>query len=286
MYSYSIIIPHKNIPDLLQRCLDTIPRREDVQIIVVDDNSDSEIGDFKNFPGINDPYVEIYFTKEGKGAGYARNVGLEHAKGKWVLFADADDMFLDNIGNYLDRCKNLNYELIVFNYVSKRLSGELRYMDSLDSSNFRALLFKKCFPWCKIISKIFLDTYNIRSQEVLWSNDLMFSVKLVKYAKDVFVDSERVYLQVERCGSLCKKITWQSLYCRTKVALKAYKYIKVLPEAECLKHHYLDYWKELFHIKKIVSISMMPRIVFSIGFKNAIKDVYSRLKIDYPIFFK
>ena len=39
MINYSIIIPHKNIPNLLQRCLDSIPNREDVQIIVVDDNS-------------------------------------------------------------------------------------------------------------------------------------------------------------------------------------------------------------------------------------------------------
>ena len=36
---FSIIIPHKNIPSLLQRCLDSIPKRDDVQIIVVDDNS-------------------------------------------------------------------------------------------------------------------------------------------------------------------------------------------------------------------------------------------------------
>ena len=46
MINYSIIIPHKNIPNLLQRCLDSIPNREDVQIIVVDDNSDPNIVDF------------------------------------------------------------------------------------------------------------------------------------------------------------------------------------------------------------------------------------------------
>jgi cellulose synthase/poly-beta-1,6-N-acetylglucosamine synthase-like glycosyltransferase len=63
MINYSIIIPHKNIPQLLQRCLDSIPRREDVQIIVVDDNSDANKVDFANFPGLNDPYVEVVFVK-------------------------------------------------------------------------------------------------------------------------------------------------------------------------------------------------------------------------------
>ncbi len=40
--SYSIIIPHKNSAKLLQYCLDSIPIRDDVQVIVVDDNSEPE----------------------------------------------------------------------------------------------------------------------------------------------------------------------------------------------------------------------------------------------------
>ena len=63
MINYSIIIPHKNIPNLLQRCLDSIPNREDVQIIVVDDNSDPNIVDFDKFPGLNRSNVEVIFTK-------------------------------------------------------------------------------------------------------------------------------------------------------------------------------------------------------------------------------
>ena len=64
MINYSIIIPHRNIPKLLQRCLGYIPYRDDVQIIVVDDNSDPQVVDFDNFPGMNIPNVEVYFTKE------------------------------------------------------------------------------------------------------------------------------------------------------------------------------------------------------------------------------
>ena len=67
--------------------------RNDVQIIVVDDGSSSNVVDFTNFPGTDRENVEIIFTKDGKGAGYARNCGLLQAKGKWLLFADADDSF-------------------------------------------------------------------------------------------------------------------------------------------------------------------------------------------------
>ena len=78
---FSIIIPHKDIQDLLQRCLDSIPLREDVEVIVVDDNSDPRKVDFEHFPRWKGKHYQYFQTKEGKGAGYARNVGLDHAQG-------------------------------------------------------------------------------------------------------------------------------------------------------------------------------------------------------------
>ena len=50
-YTYTIIIPHKNAPLLLQRCLDSIPFRDDIQIIVVDDDSSSDVVDFYGLSG-------------------------------------------------------------------------------------------------------------------------------------------------------------------------------------------------------------------------------------------
>ena len=92
-YNYSIIIPHKNIPKLLQRCLDSIPQRDDVQVIIVDDNSDPSIVDFEKFPGLKRKNTIVVFDKSSKGAGHARNIGIERSNSKWLIFADADDFF-------------------------------------------------------------------------------------------------------------------------------------------------------------------------------------------------
>lgn len=106
-YHYSIIIPHKNTPRLLERCLCSIPTWDEIQIIIIDDNSNSESVDFSHFPGNGRKNTEILFTKEGKGAGYARNIGLSHARGKWIIFADADDFFTADcftiLNEYMDR---------------------------------------------------------------------------------------------------------------------------------------------------------------------------------------
>ena len=111
MINYSIIIPHKNTPNYLLRCLDSIPLRDDVQVIVVDDNSNPEKVDFDHFPQWKGKHYEYYLTKEGRGAGFARNIGLEHAVGKWLLFADADDFFA------VDFCI-FSYNFITFCYGS------------------------------------------------------------------------------------------------------------------------------------------------------------------------
>ena len=69
---FSFIIPHKNNPTLLQRCVNSIPSRDDIQIIIVDDNSDPKIVDW-NALKFNASNLDIVFAKENKGAGYARN---------------------------------------------------------------------------------------------------------------------------------------------------------------------------------------------------------------------
>ena len=110
-YTYTIIIPHKNIPLLLQRCLDSIPLRQDIQVVIVDDNSSPAVVDFDNFPGSERKDTEIIHTSESKGAGYARNCGLAAAKGRWLLFADADDFFLPGFLDVLDTFALTDYDI-------------------------------------------------------------------------------------------------------------------------------------------------------------------------------
>ena len=72
--TYSFIIPHHNTPELLARCIYSIPNRDDVEIIVVDDNSDE---DKKACSSRLDVRIIFIDKEHTKGAGHARNVGLE-----------------------------------------------------------------------------------------------------------------------------------------------------------------------------------------------------------------
>jgi len=57
--TFSIIIPHKEIPDLLMRCLRSIPVSEDIQVIVVDDNSADADTYLDRYPELSCPLFKV-----------------------------------------------------------------------------------------------------------------------------------------------------------------------------------------------------------------------------------
>jgi len=214
--NYSIIIPHKNIPELLQRCLDSIPRREDIQIIVVDDNSDPDKVDFKNFPGLSDPFIEVVFTKEGKGAGYARNIGLTKAIGEWLLFADADDFYNYCINDILDEYVNSDADIIFFKHNSLdsasytttyRTTFQNTFIDywfTLEVQKKADILlrYKHTSVCAKFFKKSFIDRNSILFDEVYISNDVTFAYLAGFYAHSIYADSRALYCATVRQGSI------------------------------------------------------------------------------------
>lgn len=210
--NYSIIIPHKNIPHLLQRCLNSIPRRKDIQIIIIDDNSDSRKVDFANFPGLGEECVEVHFTKEGKGAGFARNVGLEHAVGKWLFFADADDFlnpcFLGSIDKYKDSPCDIIYFKVnsVFSDSLKTANRDGRINEFVErairADDFNALRFKLYGPVSKMISRKLVQENALCFEERIVANDIWFSITAGFYAQKVLADRSEIYCVTVREGSL------------------------------------------------------------------------------------
>lgn len=208
--NYSIIIPHKNNPDLLQRCLNSIPRRTDIQIIVVDDDSDLNMVDFDHFPGSNDSFVEVIYTKEGKGAGYARNIGIEHAKGKWLLFADADDFYLDGFLDILDAYKNKEYDIIYFNFdcINEKNEKTDIHISTIFNEHLNGrktdedIKFSIWVPWNKMFSSSFINKFGLKFEEIPVGNDALFSLKASEYSLNNTIIKNKLYCYAINSNSI------------------------------------------------------------------------------------
>lgn len=88
----SIIVPIYNVEKYLERCILSIIKQtyQNIEIILVNDGStDSSIEICKKYSKIDSRILLI--DKENGGLSDARNVGLQVAKGDYVLFVDSDD---------------------------------------------------------------------------------------------------------------------------------------------------------------------------------------------------
>lgn len=257
-YKFSIIIPHKNIPSLLQRCLDSIPQRNDIQIIIVDDNSNPEVVDFDCFPGVNRQNTEVYFDKTGKGAGRARNIGLEHAVGEWIIFADADDMFEIGIDSIFNKLYIEKADLIYFDVISRDSnSGEMtdeskEFSKMLYSREMFTLRYKLLTPWMKAIRKSMVDNNNIRFEEVICGNDTRFSALCGYYAKKIMVYEDVGYCWMQRNDSLWRKRDKQWYVIRYGVSLRIAKFMRRKNEFEA-ESFFLE--SALFFINTLIRYS-------------------------------
>lgn len=239
-YNYTIIIPHYNIPKLLERCILSIPKRDDIQIIIVDDCSP----DFQELHTVIEKLellyrnLEFYRTEKGGSAGRARNLGLEHAKGKWVLFADADDFFDKCLSDFMNEYLDAEEEVIYFNFrsvfsentqqISNRESTYNDFFKQYDKDhkeeNFR---FLYCTPWGKMIKRSLINNYQIRFDETRYANDAMFAVLIGCKAKTILPINIPIYVLTERVGSLANNFCRKpgETIIRAKVALRVRKTI-------------------------------------------------------------
>ena len=234
--NFTIIIPHKNIPHLLKRCLDSIPQRIDTQIIVIDDNSNILEIDDVNLLYLPEKYPNVQWLFSAKlidiqlknliahinclvihngscrkGAGYARNLGLEHAKGKWIIFADADDFFNKNINTELNNYIDNQNDIIFFraesfnlqtNSVGKRHVYINGYIDKIKKSGkWRKAIFLHT-PWGKFIKRDLIEQNNLRFEEIPSNNDFLFGVKTNFLAKGKIISDSSIYTVTERKKSL------------------------------------------------------------------------------------
>lgn len=99
----SIIIPAYNCEHFISKCLDSIFNQNvsSIEVIVVDDGSKDKTSNILDDYSNREERLKVFHVQNG-GPSRARNVGLSHALGEWVLFVDADDWVDIDILSKLD----------------------------------------------------------------------------------------------------------------------------------------------------------------------------------------
>ena len=91
----SVIIPYKNSSQWLGRCVKSLTMQQgDFEFIFINDNSEDNGSEI--IKTLADNRCVLFDNEHGPGVSGARNTGLDHARGEWITFLDADDEYLPN----------------------------------------------------------------------------------------------------------------------------------------------------------------------------------------------
>lgn len=232
-YDFSIIIPHRNSVELLRKLICSIPQSERIEIIVVD-NSLTPISN--NDIGLDRQYQLLYSSPE-KGAGGARNVGLENAHGEWLVFADADDYFTSNAFSLFSSMFTSDVDVVYFcaegRYIdtgeySKRADPYSSLIKSFLSGNSSELDVRLGIPvpWSKMIRHELVNQHHIRFDEIAAGNDIYFSLLTGYYAKKIAAIDETTYIVTVSKGTLTKRRDYESTYARLYSKLHCNQFLR------------------------------------------------------------
>ncbi len=214
-YTYSVSIPHYNSPVLLGRMLKSIPEREDIQLIVVDDGSSEEnVNALKKLQHKN---LELVLLEKNKGGGYARNIGLQHAKGEWFISVDADDFFSDGAFDVFDQYKDEQIDCLCFcvhcvdtetGEVTRELVANKnvsKYLADSSKKTEQLLRFHNLESWNKLVSMDFIRKNNICYENCRINIDVLYSILIGMRAERYKVIPNKLYYFTENTDSITHK---------------------------------------------------------------------------------
>ena len=126
----TVIIPVYNQEELVVRALDSIPVREDIEVIVIDDGSTDDtwsvLQEYHKRTRLTN-FILLY-NQENKGVSYTVNKGYDTANGEYIVLLGSDDYFITDefikALNYLDGTDLVYFNLRVNNGDIWRLNND------------------------------------------------------------------------------------------------------------------------------------------------------------------
>lgn len=205
----SVIIPVYNAEKYLRECLDSVVYQtmQEKEIICINDGSGDKSEEILEEYS-NKYNFFTYYTQKNQGAGVARNNGLKHARGKYLAFWDADDIFEPMALEVLfDAAEKEAADVVVCNYQTKNVqNGNIAVIEnelckihdsgqtvfSVESRDIRYDIFQIFigWPWDKLYLREFVIKNNLEFQALRTSNDGLFVYSALLSASKIAIVNE------------------------------------------------------------------------------------------------
>lgn len=210
----SIIIPVYNAEKYLKKCLNSIFNQsyKKIEVICINDgSSDRSLDILEEYKNIFKENL-IIKTIKNSGQANARNLGMDIAKGEFIMFVDSDDyidqfmvetlikkqlendadMVVCNIerifdGNFKNSVKKFNYDTIL----------NINELTSIDVHP-EIICFLTVAPYAKLIKRSFINENNISFIKGYIYEDLVFTQNILSHNPSIEICKENYYKYIVR----------------------------------------------------------------------------------------
>lgn len=191
----SIIVPVYNAGVYLQKCIESVLMQSyrDWELILIDDGSNDGSKEKCLKYSEMDNRIKVLFSDRG-GVSSARNLGLDEARGEWLMFLDNDDYWkeLQLLDNIYKKISTDKYDIVLFPVTTFWPNGkEITENQNIDKKRIEIdnkadainYMIKQrilnCAVWDKVIRREIIEKYKIRFPEGKRNEDIYVTGKLL-----------------------------------------------------------------------------------------------------------
>lgn len=303
----SVIIPIYNAAAFLNKCLDSLltQTEKEWEAILVNDGSTDESAVICREYVLSDKRFH-YFSQINSGVSSARNLGIQHAKGNWICFLDADDSLpSDSLSTLLKAMKTSHADLVIGGYEVWDQNGKVLYQiddrvsEELNRDDAIELMYKSKYYsyWGYVWGKLFKADIVRNNQlcfnpKIVFNEDRLFVTQFMAYCNSVVLFTQPVYHYIEHPGSAIDSrqkgfnedyVTDLDAMILMREIVSHYspKNFKNATEGIACSYWQIQYWMNKFHANSFHKVFALHKRVF----KQLKLNEYCRL-IVFPFFQK
>lgn len=214
----SVIIPVYNVENYLDRCLKSVldQTEKNIEILCIDDCSTDNSLNILKYYAKTDERLHIFNNQHNYGQAYSRNIGLDAAKGEYIIFVDSDD-YIDNraIEEMYDTAIKRNLDLlfcdakIIREYKETQTTSLRRFRKAVYTDESGAVLFHHMVQhqdmfgnvWGVLYRTAFLKENQLRFIKGILHEDVPFIFKATILSRKAGCVNNTYYYYVERNNS-------------------------------------------------------------------------------------
>lgn len=188
----SLVVPVYNVEKYLAACLDSLLSQtlKELEIIAVNDGSTDNSPKILEEYQKNDSRIKVIHKKNG-GLGDARNAGLSHVSGKYVMFLDSDDWLNEKaLEEMVEVATKNDLDVVITPFIFEYLEGSKKFEINVQKNKVFEGEEVKGFLIRKLIGPLPHEGNSI--DELNSAANKLYRVDIIK-KNNLFFVSERQY---------------------------------------------------------------------------------------------